>query len=179
MHDAIRELLRQSASNSISDALNAIFQLAILLEKNTFQDTNSEHYQENLRPELISILLDPDDQREIVKTFAQLIILDQDKRPSLFWALGKAHPVVAVGEVLDLIHDFGEEFDPKACYQAMIALENHLAFGSSDTPDSEVSYQFKKVSPKHFLREMRYSGEMRLIVVAERLIETLRRLDGR
>jgi hypothetical protein len=175
MRDAIRDLLKNCSSGSNLERQHSIGQLGFLLEKNAFQNDDPAAYSDLLYPEFLSIQFDANEQQEIVEAICQLIISDQDNRYSLFWALGKAFPAIAVGQLLALIHDFGDEFDPESCYQAMVALENYLPIDPGDSPMLEVVHQLKKVSPRQFLQEMRLSGNTRLSIIAERLIHKLRR----
>ena len=147
-----------------------ITQLADLLSKNNKVNYVGPNYSHFLPPELLSLKLGVSEQREIVVNLEKLIMINPNAS-SLFWVMGKAKPIVAIGPLLNLINMYSDELNDETAYQALIALENCLV-DSDERELSTIIGQFRANPPDRFFQKIKFSSDVRLDDIATRILES-------
>lgn len=140
MNSAVQKSLSLIESKDPKARSNAITDIALILEMHSWElnyDQRLSRYNSFLSDNLIKIILDKQDQKEIV-VFLESLILKQDKlSSSLIWAIGKSTPDIGLILLLEIIEYQHLTFNGKELYQLLIALGNLLFFDSSGCLNEE------------------------------------------
>lgn len=151
MNTHLKDLIKSAACAALDEQTDAVFQLAMLLERNTRPSNEAGFYESVLSADLLKITLDKSQQQEIL---AKLLSTNKIQRvlPSLLWAIGKALPEAGMPLLLDLVHQHPNLLTGEAAYQAAIAFENFLDRGKDATRAAAVEQAFKDTELLDFLR---------------------------
>lgn len=177
MDRSLSALIRGASSSSTEEQARAVFQVAMLLEKNTRPSDENGFYETVLPSDVLGLDLDEDAQAEILGELVK-IPYSPDVASSVFWAIGKSSPRVGAPILLRLFDEHPEMLDDHhSAYQAMIALENCLDHDRDEGKDAarQVEKTFRNPSVARFLRHASSSSEEKLAEVASRLLRRLKR----
>jgi hypothetical protein len=175
MDRAITSLLKSAAANSAAQQTAALFQLAMLLEKNTRPSDESGFYETVLPPALLPIRLDVDAQAQILLELAKRATAD-GVPSAVLWAMGKALPKAAAPVLADLVTRHAElAEDAEAAYQAIIALENCLDYDREQGRSQDVAALSENTTVLDFVRQAADSPDPRLAEHAPRILRRLTR----
>lgn len=123
MLEQINELLnRIKLSNNLARK-EAIFELAMILEKNAVPGQSWS--ETDFVPPIPVILLNIKQQQEVVDKLVD-IIKSGIQDPSIYWALGKAPVKLGLRPFLNLIQQYGLSFDDETRWQILRALDLYL-----------------------------------------------------
>lgn len=123
MNENLTNLFNRITSPDKEASKEAIFELAMLLEKNAVKGQSWS--EKDFVPPLQIVELDEKQQRQIVEKIVELIASGLNE-PSLYWALGKARVDIALKPFLNVVRQFGSSFDGETQWQAIVALDNYL-----------------------------------------------------
>ncbi|GEM_PF-1992539 len=118
----VKKLLEKIKLGVDNEANEALIQLVYILERSTFTSTNIEAF---IQPDLRNVRVSYFAQRLVVDELLSLIMSGHNLQSSLLWAIGKAHPYVALKPLLRWIKH-ATNLDRESAYQTVIALQNCL-----------------------------------------------------
>lgn len=123
--EAFNKLLKQAKSKDFDTSEYALLQIALVLEQSNLTDHKNtpDIYADNLSRELLNLQLNTEDQDLVVGEIARLIASNSKNRPTLYWALGKAKPEIALPALLGLLKAQGKNLNEETAYQAAISLD--------------------------------------------------------
>jgi len=172
MDPSLVPLLDGVKSDTLEDQSEAVFQIAMLLEKNTRPCDELGFYETVLSQELLNLKLSKSSQKRIVQQFSKIENL-QRILPSVFWALGKALPEVGAPLLIELVQKYEKELTSEAAYQALISLENFLDGSRKNGLSEEVTDALSEENLDTFLR---HASSMEDAKVARRTAAILRKV---
>ncbi len=173
MDRAVLTLLKSAAAGAAEEQTAAVFQLAMLLEKNTRPSDESGFYETVLPPDLVRIRLDQQAQAAMLRELARRF--SAKRVPSaVFWAIGKALPEAAAPVLLAILGQHPDLADDhEAAYQAVIALENCLDYDRESGQSAQAEMLFHDDTVIQFLRQVATVREPRVAEHAPRLLKRL------
>jgi hypothetical protein len=174
MIPALEKLLKDVSSSSAEAQAEAIFQLAMLLEKNTRPSDEAGFYESILPPGLLSLTLDTDKQREVL-TRLRPSLQSAEASPSIIWALGKASPEAGTPFLLAFLGERSRSLSDEVAYQAVIVLENFLAVDAEGKLPPAIAREFREKNPASFLTEKSRSADTRLAEQARKVLQRINR----
>jgi len=126
MNALLETLLLEATSHEKETKSFAILRLALILEKHTIRNWYEDGtFVSELTEEMITLVLDKDEQRQLVTALCDLARAENDAtRASLFWAIGKALGEVAGELLIELVREGYAELDGVTFHNAVIALQN-------------------------------------------------------
>jgi len=176
MAEVLSNLLDRITSREDEIRQEAVFQLALLLERSQ-EGVSSEdsYYVSNLPPELL-IRLDEQQQAEVVRVLSNAIVLEKTGRASLFWLIGKVSPPIGITSLLGLIVTNWKNYDEETIYQALIAIENYMMYCIRDsTIGSVVVQSVQNNDPTPTLQELVKTDNARYSEIAGRVLDFVRK----
>lgn len=163
---ALAEVLERARSRDFDEREHALFQLALLLERGQApREPLPEYAADALGRHLLRIVPDRDDQNLIVETLARMAVSFAGSRATIFWALGKADPALALGPLLALLQADGRRLEADVAYQAAAALDTLVS-----SAQGEAAAQLNLHNPRLLLELWSGAEDERLAVLAERLL---------
>lgn len=125
--EAFDALLQRIDITDEDEREHAIVQLALLLEKSHVGDSGLPDMDADmLDRHLATITLSEGKQREAIDAMIAAIARQNRSKASLFWALGRARPDLALPSLLALLKASGKNLDERSAYQAVRALDTLL-----------------------------------------------------
>jgi hypothetical protein len=175
MNRSLSTLLKSASSPAIEEQMQALFHIAMLLEKSTRPSDENGFYETILPPGVLGIHLDEEAQTEILQELAQKTY-SQSIVPSLFWAIGKSLPGAGAPVLVHFLDEHPDFLnDPQVAYQAVIALENCLDSERTGTAARHVEEKLRGLPVVRFLRQASSSPDEKLSEHATRLLRRLTR----
>jgi len=167
--EAWEQTLRLAIDRDIDERENALFQIALVLERhsNPMEDKN---YEGNLPRELLRLVLDERRQADTVQYLATLAKNKPTEATTVLYAMSKARPHILVGPLLSLLRDRGMQFPSEANYEALQALDICLKDGSE-----AIAQAVRAINPREWLLRCAESHDE---LLAEKAYFALARLDA-
>jgi hypothetical protein len=175
MSSTLEGLVKAAHSSSPEEQSEAVFQLAMLLEKSSRPSNEAGFYDSVLSPDLHDLILGKKQQKEIIAKFRSIKEV-QRVLPDLIWAIGKATPEAGVPLLLELLRKHADLLTPEVAYQAVIALDNYLDWESSKGKSSSaVESAIKGAYVAEFLQRSTSADDHKLAEHAQRVLKRLQR----
>jgi hypothetical protein len=167
--EAWEQTLRRAIDRDIDERENALFQIALVLERhsNPMEDKN---YEGNLPRELLRLVLDERRQADTVQYLVTLAKNKPTEATTVLYALSKARAHLLIGPLLALLRDRGMQFPSEANYEALQALDVCLKDGGD-----VVAQAVRAISPREWLLRCAESSDP---LLAEKAHFALVRLDA-
>jgi len=169
--EAFNQLLKEAKSKDFDTSEFALLQIALVLEQSNLVDHKNtpDIYADNLSRELLNLQLNADDQENVVGEIARLIAANSKNRPTLYWALGKAKPEIALPALLGLLKAQGKNLNEETAYQAAISLH---ALTKGDL-SAEVQAKIALNDPTDLLEKWADANDDRLADLADDILDNL------
>jgi hypothetical protein len=175
MSSTLESLVKAAHSSSPEEQSEAVFQLAMLLEKSTRPSNEAGFYESVLSPDLHDLVLDKKQQKETIAKFRSIKEL-QRVLPAFVWAIGKAMPEAGVPLFLEVLRKHADLLTVEAAYQAVIALDNYLDWSGSEGKNSAaVESAIKDAAVVEFLQRSRSADDHKLAEHAQRVLKRLQK----
>ena len=173
MNRTIAALLTSTSSSSIEEKMQTVFQIAMLLEKNTRPSDENGFYEAILPREVLDIDLDEEAQTEILQRLVKNINTSA-VAASVVWAIGKALPKASAPVLIKLLRAHPNlADDPLVTYQAVVALENCLDYDREEESFRRIEQLLKNSNVVEFLRHASSADDPKLAEHAPRLLRRL------
>jgi len=175
MQRELTDVLEELESPNQSVREEALSQIALVLERSTFRkvrnaaDDEAAFYASQLAPALMAVELTREEQREIVRRIS-VVAQRYPSDVTALWALSKARPDVALGEVLRVAADTSEHHDADWLFQLLVALRNCLLMDESGRLPLETLSLLEKHDTASTLRRMTASSDARVSELASQLL---------
>lgn len=178
MNDLLADIV-EKVSSPISDVhKHAVFQLAMLLEKNSRPSDEDGFYESVLPHDVLAIELSEREEEELLTEIAKKE-LPADVTASFLWAVGQSSPKVGLHVLLRFFCEHPRSLDdPNTSYQAVIALENCLDH-DEDESSPLAGDKVKTRVVFDFLRKGSSSSNERLAEHSSRLLKRFENSEGR
>jgi hypothetical protein len=175
MSSTLEGLVKAAHSSSSEEQSEAVFQLAMLLEKSTRPSNEVGFYESVLSPDLHNLVLDKKQQKEIIAKLRSIKELE-GVLPALIWAIGKAMPEAGVPLFLEVLRKHADLLTAEAAYQAVIVLDNYLDWcGSEGKSSSTVESALKGAHVVEFLQRSTSADDHKLAEHARRVLRRLQK----
>ena len=169
---ALNELFTRLQSADFDRRENALFQLALMLQRaNHVRYDASAMGGDSLPRELTRIRLSPKEQRLVVDKLSLLVASQHESRPTAFWTLGEVAATTGWEPSLALLDSCGAQLNAESAYQACRALQRWLESGALIS--DQVSSSIATFGPVACLRAWSEKGDERLSLAAKAVIELL------
>ncbi len=170
---ALNKLYLELASGDFDLRENALFQLALMLQRANGLEASSDApdlYSDNLSRDLLRIRLSTEDQRQIVEHLSRLASTHANSRATAFWSLGAASRDIGLESLLTLLCLLGDQIQGEGAYEACNALRRWL---ESDELETEQLKLLSDLDPIPHLQRWLASGDRRLANCAKLVIKML------
>jgi hypothetical protein len=171
---AWEELLRQATSPDYDEFQDAMFRIALVLERHNYPNRSiGDIYEEYLSRDLLRLALDDRRQREAVDFLVAMVRARRADADTFLYALARVKPVLMVEPLLGLIHEWHDKWPLDACYEAACGLDMALKVGGD-----EVMTAFQAHDPSEILDGWADSADDSLAERAGLVLAKLDRLLG-
>jgi hypothetical protein len=122
MKPEIKDLFERAENDDESIREEAALQIAMLLEKNSRIADKLDFYKNILDPQLLSLILDTEEQKEIIAELSKLIRTEK-MVPAMLWALSKPTMIDTLPPLLNWLREYSHQAEEDAINQAIGAID--------------------------------------------------------
>jgi hypothetical protein len=171
---AWEELLRAAASPDYDEFQDAMFRIALVLERHNYPNRSiGDIYEEYLSRDLMRLALGERQQRDVVDFLVAMARARRADADTFLYALARVKPALMIAPLLALIQEWHDKWTPDACYEAAYGLDMALKAGGD-----EVVAAFQANDPSDILERWADSTDEALAERADLALAKLDRLLG-
>lgn len=169
------ELLKAATAPDYDDMQDAMFQVALILERHNYPARIAvELYEEYLSRDLLRLTLDDQHQSQAIDFLVAMVRARREDADTFLYALGKCKPVLLAKPLVLLMLEQASKWTTDARLEACTALNNVLR-----VPDEAITALLRMYDPSPILDVWSDHSDEALADQADRVLEKIEQLLGR